>query len=360
MRDRLDRAGRRLAPGGAGCKTSGSPAGTTADSDRTVGEGAGAPPPARHTAGQEGTDMEAQDADGPPHPPLVSIVTVCRNAADTLETCLESVAAQSYPAIEHIVIDGASTDGTKAILERHRGHLATVVSEPDAGLYDAMNKGVALARGSFVLFLNADDSFASADAVAHAMAEIGAAAQADVYYGSLLVVGEQGAQRHDPPPPEQAAAEMVLGCLPHQATFARRSVFERTGPFDLRWRRHADYDWWIKVIADPGIRLHRIGTVVARFAVGGASSDLARGQPEVFAIQNAAALYRSPAWDRRRLEMFQRAYLDARIEAERLRETAGGSGATPAQRLRARIRAWLPDRVVHALRAVRQALRPPR
>ncbi len=304
--------------------------------------------------------MEAQDRVGAPDPPLVSVITVCRNAARTLETCLESVAAQSYAAIEHIVIDGASTDGTKAILERHRARLATVVSEPDAGLYDAMNKGVALARGTFVLFLNADDSFAASDTVARAMAEIARAPDAEVYYGSILVTREQAVQRHDPPPPEQAAAEMVLGCLPHQATFARRTVFERTGPFDLRWRRHADYDWWMKVIADPGIRLRRIRTVVARFAVGGASSDLAKGQPEVFAIQNAAALYRSPEWDRRRLEMFQRAYLGARIEAERLREAAGGSGMTTRERLRARIRGWLPDRLVHAIRAVRQALRPPR
>ena len=153
---------------------------------------------------------------------------------------------------------------------------------------------------------------------------------------------------------------MVLGCLPHQATFARRAVFERTGPFDLRWRRHADYDWWIKVIADPQIRLRQIGTVVARFALGGASSDLAKGQPEVFAIQNAAPLYQSPAWDRRRLEMFQRAYLEARIEVAQLREAAGAPVLAPPAGLRGRILAALPARLVRSLRAARRRLRPGR
>ena len=93
-------------------------------------------------------------------PPLVSVITVCRNAATTLEACLLSVAAQGWPHVEHIVIDGASTDGTGDILASHRDRLAVVVSEPDRGLYDAMNKGVARARGDFVIFLNADDVFA--------------------------------------------------------------------------------------------------------------------------------------------------------------------------------------------------------
>ncbi len=152
--------------------------------------------------------------------------------------------------------------------------------------------------------------------------------------------------RHVPPPPERAAEEMVLGCLPHQATFARRAVFERTGPFDLRWRRHADYDWWLKVLADPAIRLRQIGTAVACFALGGASSDLAKGQPEVFAIQNASPLYRSPEWDRRRIEMLQKAWLAARIEAASLREAMAPGGAAPPLSWKGRLAAVLPAPVL--------------
>ncbi len=249
---------------------------------------------------------------------LVSVITVCRNAGTTLEACLISVARQTYRYIEHIVIDGQSTDGTSAILERHRCSLATVVSEPDNGIYDAMNKGLDRAHGEFILFINADDRLVGPSVIADAMSQIALAPDLDVYYGALELLHDGQAIRHDPPPSDRALQEMVLGCLPHQATFARRSVFEKTGPFDLRWRRHADYDWWLKVLGDPTIRLSRINTMVTAYALGGASSDLERGQPEVFAIQNTAAVFRTPEWDRRRIEMYQQALLAMRIaEAKR-------------------------------------------
>ena len=283
--------------------------------------------------------------------PVVSVITVCRNAAATLELCLATTARQSYQAFEHVVIDGASTDGTLDIVAQYRQGIATLVSEPDRGLYDAMNKGIAHARGEFVLFLNADDIFASPDALRDAMAEVARQPDGDIYYGSIDVRDGSGiTSRLVPPPPEQAAEEMVLGCLPHQATLARRSVFDRTGPFDLRWRRHADYDWWLKVLSDPALRVRRIPTVIASFALGGASSDLAAGQPEVFAIQNASPLYRSPEWDRRRIEMLQQAWLAARIEAADLRRGRGLSW-------RGRVARHLPPGVVDAIRGLRRRLR---
>ena len=285
---------------------------------------------------------------------LVSVITVCRNAAATIEACLASVAAQSWPQVEHVIIDGASTDGTPDIIARHKGRPGAVVSEPDRGLYDAMNKGVERSQGEFLIFLNADDVFASPDALRDAMRAIARDPEGDVYYGGLEVVLGEVRHRHMPPPPEQAAEEMVLGCLPHQATLARRAVFAKTGPFDLRWRRHADYDWWLKVLADPTIRLRRIDTVVACFALGGASSDLAKGQPEVFAIQNASPVYRGADWDRRRIEMLQNAWLQARLEAASLRQ-AGTEGA-PRLPWKARLAAVLPAPVVRFLRGAKRRL----
>jgi hypothetical protein len=287
---------------------------------------------------------------------LVSVITVCRNAAATLEACLASVASQTYAPIEHIIIDGASTDGTAAIIERHRAGLALVVSEPDHGLYDAMNKGIAHATGDFIIFLNADDVFTGPNALRDAMREIARQPDGDVYYGALDVLMGETRHRHVPPPPEQAVEEMVLGCLPHQATLARRAVFDRTGPFDLRWRRHADYDWWLKVLADPAIRVRQISTVVACFALGGASSDLAKGQPEVFAIQNASPLYSSAEWDRRRITILQQAWLAARMEAACLRETAACGGALPGLPWKARVAAALPAPLVRLIRGVKRRL----
>jgi glycosyltransferase involved in cell wall biosynthesis len=289
--------------------------------------------------------------------PVVSVITVCFNAAATIEACLDSVASQTYRALEHVVIDGASTDGTLPILERHRAAIATLVSAPDRGIYDAMNKGLSHARGDFVIFLNADDRFADPTALAEAMAEIARAPGFDIYYGALEIRHGEHTLRHDPPPPEQALEEMVLGCLPHQSTLARRAVFDRTGPFDLRWRRHADYDWWLRVLGDPAIRLRRIDTVVASYALGGASSDLARGQPEVFEIQNAAPVFRTAEWDRRRIAIYQQAILAQRIAEA---EARGDRPPWTQPHLVGQVRSWLvrslPSPAVQALRKAKRRL----
>lgn len=97
-----------------------------------------------------------------------SIVTVCRNAEKTIERTIRSVIAQTYPNKEFVVIDGASSDGTRAILEKYRDKIDVVVSEPDKGIYDAMNKGVSRATGDYVIFINADDYFYDDRALEHA------------------------------------------------------------------------------------------------------------------------------------------------------------------------------------------------
>jgi len=268
--------------------------------------------------------------------PLVTIITVCRNASPTLEACVVSVAEQTYQYIEHIVIDGESNDGTSAILERHRGALALVVCEPDRGIYDAMNKGLLSARGEFILFLNADDRLVGPSAISDAIAQIARAPDQDIYYGSLIVIGDGKATQYDPPPPDRALQEMVIGCLPHQATFTRRRVFDRTGPFNLSWRIHSDYDWWLRVLGDPSIRLCRIRTVVAEYVLGGASSNLEKGQPEVYAIQNNAVVYCTPEWDRRRIEIYQQALLSIRVayaKSSALLEDSGQIDLTSILRL---------------------------
>src|SRR5262249_47252445 len=153
---------------------------------------------------------------------------------------------------------------------------------------DAMNKGLEHVTGDFVLFLNADDRFASRAALARAVAKIEQDPGGDVYYGCLHVRPEDGPPHvFRPPKPADAATFMVCGCLPHQSTLARPSVFARTGRFDLRYRYHADYDWFLKVLADPAIDVRLMDAVVGSFRLGGASSRLAEGQPEVYAIQNA-------------------------------------------------------------------------
>jgi hypothetical protein len=268
----------------------------------------------------------------------ISIVTVCYDAAAVIESCLHSVAEQASRDIEHVVIDGSSTDGTQAIVRRFP-HVAKLISEPDHGIYDAMNKGLDHVTGDYVLFLNADDRLALGTSLADAVAAIERDPGADVYYGALEVRPlNEPAFVFRPPGPEDAATFMVCGCLPHQSTLARPAVFARTGPFDLRYRYHADYDWFLKVLSDPLIDVRAIGTVIGSFRMGGASSQLAQGQPEVFAIQNQSPLYASAEWDRKRIEALQQAWLNERIEAQQLRdELAAASGGRPRAVLRTRM-----------------------
>ena len=247
----------------------------------------------------------------------VSVVTVCFNANHVIASCLDSVANQTYREIEHIVIDGGSTDATIETIKRYP-HVAALVSEPDRGIYNAMNKGIARSTGDFLIFLNADDSFASPDALEAAMSEVKRLAEADVIYGGLLVRQQDGSSHvFHPPAPEQAAEFMVTGCLPHQATLTRRSVFARTNGFDEAYKIHADYDWYLKILADPQIQIRRIDCVLGSYFNSGASSNLALGQPEAYRIQNACKLYNSPEWDKRRIEIYQARVLELRMEVAR-------------------------------------------
>jgi GT2 family glycosyltransferase len=280
------------------------------------------------------------------NPTRVSIVTVCHNAADGIDRCVRSVLGQRYPHIEYIVIDGGSTDGTLEAVGRQREGIAVLVSEPDSGIYAAMNKGLAHATGDLIYFLNADDCLVDERVIDDVVAFVESHPCGGVYYGSIeLRQSGRTIGFYRPEGPEKAAEIMVCGCLPHQATFARRDVFERTGPFDETYRCHGDYDWFLKVIADPGIELVRLPRVVAAYQLGGASSQLARGQPEAYRIQNASPVYASEAWSRRRIAIYQEALLATRIENADLKA-----------RLEARDRNGLVRQAAARLGAIRRSL----
>lgn len=284
----------------------------------------------------------------------ISIITVCYNANAVIEGCLRSVAGQTYPDIEHAVIDGLSSDGTLDTVRRFP-HVTTLVSERDDGLYDAMNKGLTRVSGDYVLFLNADDRFAASSAVADAVAALERDPGADVYYGWLEVRPLDGAPFvFRPPPPDEAPSFMVTGCLPHQSTLARPSVFAKTGPFDVRYRCHADYDWFLKVLADPTIDVRKADVVIGSFREGGVSSQLAEGQPEAYASQNQSLLYATAAWDKKRILLLQEALLRERMESARLKEIVRVAGKRQRYHQAAdTIRRIAPPGVLDVLRRAR-------
>lgn len=185
----------------------------------------------------------------PPLSPTVSIVTPCFNAARFIAETIESVLAQDYPAIEYLIMDGGSTDGTLEILRRYEGRLAWR-SEPDRGQADAINRGFALTHSEIFAFLNADDMFLPG-AVARAVEGFADNPAAAVIYGGAWHVDEQGRPiaRYpvEPFEPHKLARRCIL-CQP--AAFIRREAFAACGGLDARLRFALDYDLWIRLARD--------------------------------------------------------------------------------------------------------------
>lgn len=181
----------------------------------------------------------------------VSIITVTRNAAHTLGRTIASVQAQSYQPIEHVVVDGASTDATRTLLETSLRPGDVWISEPDQGIADAFNKGVALARGELVQFLNADD-WLSPGQIRTAVATLDATG-ADFVYGDLIFYrAGQPAYRYRGTPDYARALPRYLPPVNHPTLLARRSLFERAGLFCLEHRYAMEYDWLLRVHAAGG------------------------------------------------------------------------------------------------------------
>ena len=187
-----------------------------------------------------------------PLQPKFSIITVCYNAASTIEDTLQSVITQTYHHIEYILIDGQSTDGTLDIIRRYQSHMAKVVSEPDKGLYDAMNKGLRLATGDYVCFLNAGDCFHEHDTLqqrVHRLHEAGLHELPDVIYGETQLVDSEGhfvRMRRLQTPKKLNWKSFRHGMLVcHQAFFAKRTL---APAYDTHYRFSADFDWCIRVM----------------------------------------------------------------------------------------------------------------
>ncbi|MFA6312392.1 MAG: glycosyltransferase family 2 protein [Sterolibacterium sp.] len=202
-------------------------------------------------------------------------MTACYNSASTIEDTLASVAAQTHPDIEHIIVDGCSTDGTMEIVNRHRDRLAQVVSAPDKGIYDAMNKGIALASGEVVGFLNSDDFFASAgelECVAKAFEDPAVeACHADLVYvarhhpGQVVRYWKSNDYRY---------GQFRAGWMPAHPTFyVRRAIYEKFGGFDLQFRLQADFELAMRLLEVHRIKSVYIPRVLVKMRVGGATNS---------------------------------------------------------------------------------------
>lgn len=204
----------------------------------------------------------------------ISVVTAVYNRQKTIGQALGSVLAQSYPSVESVVIDGASTDGTLAVLEVYRQRLGVLISERDKGIYDALNKGIKNATGDVVGFLHADDIFENSEV----LAKVAAAFQdpsVDAVYGDLVYVQQDDIGqviRY------WKSGSFDYGALsrgwmpPHPTFYVRRSVYERFGNFDTSYSISADYDTVLRFLAVERLRAKYIPEVLVRMRVGGISN----------------------------------------------------------------------------------------
>ena len=214
----------------------------------------------------------------------ISVVTITYNAEAVLQRTLDSVLSQSYPYVEHLIIDGASTDGTLALAEQYReestekaaSHEVVIQSEPDHGIYDAMNKGLQKATGDFVLFLNAGDTLPATDTLELVMDKAGDGV--GVLYGNTDVVDGEGNflyHRRLQPPERLSWRSFRQGMLVcHQAFYARTEIAKGI-PYDLQYRFSADVDWCIRVMKEAerrGLQLVNLHTVVANYLEEGATT----------------------------------------------------------------------------------------
>lgn len=187
--------------------------------------------------------------------PLISIITVVFNGSATLQATLDSVAAQSFQDYEYIVVDGGSTDGTLAILRSNGGVVTRWISEPDAGIYDAMNKGVALTAGRWLYFIGANDT------LSNSLAQVAPFLQDPqaIYYGNVYrPVADRIYDGHF------SALKLAARNICHQAIFYPRAVWSRYR-YDTRYPIYADYDLNMRCYADPSLRLVHIPVTVAVF-----------------------------------------------------------------------------------------------
>jgi glycosyltransferase involved in cell wall biosynthesis len=179
----------------------------------------------------------------------LSVITITWNAAATLERTLRSVREQSWPHIEHLIIDGGSDDGTLELIGRFAHEQLRWVSEPDRGLYDAMNKGAAMAKGDYLCFLNAGDTFFAADTVEKMMLTFEDASAPDILYGETAIVDDAGTFLHMRrlKAPEKlnwkSFRQGMVVC--HQAFIVKRELFE---PYNLAYRFSSDFDWSIRMM----------------------------------------------------------------------------------------------------------------
>lgn len=243
----------------------------------------------------------------------ISIITVCKNSAQTITTTIKSVINQTYKHIEYIIIDGASADHTYAVVKQYQNHINFLVSEPDQGLYEAMNKGIKYATGDFLYFLNSDDYIYHQDVISNVVDFIKLNPHLDFIYGDCETRSPLGIRSiHKPVEPAKILDEMlILRDFPIQAAaFFKADLFTRIGNFSQKYKIAGDYEWYTRMMYTKDIKLAYLPHLISSFYQGGLSSNFRQVFTEVWEIQDQALIFQTADWQRKRVFQLQNLILE--------------------------------------------------
>lgn len=204
----------------------------------------------------------------------MTVITVCLNSEGTIRDTLESVASQSHDHLEHIIIDGASTDGTVPIVRSWDKHPVRLISEPDQGIFDAMNKGIQRATGDVIGILNSDDVYQGTD-VLKTVADVMDDSSVDACYADLIYVEKNNLNkivRFWKSSPFKPGLFSTGWVPPHPTFFARRRLYDQCGLFDLNYSLAADYELMARFLETCQITAVYIPQIFVRMRYGGASN----------------------------------------------------------------------------------------
>jgi len=217
----------------------------------------------------------------------ISIITVAFNAVNTIEDTIESVVAQTYSNIEYIVVDGGSIDGTVDVIKKYSEYIHMWISEPDKGIYDAMNKGIAMATGDVIGILNADDVYAHTDAL-QKISEAFEDTVIDCCYGDLVYVSEDLSQdiRYWKSSIYDESLFAKAWIPPHPTFFVRKEGYERCGKFDSQYKLAADYELMLRFLWKFKLRSAYIPDTLIKMRLGGVTNNslgnIIRGNIEIY------------------------------------------------------------------------------
>jgi len=212
----------------------------------------------------------------------ISVITVCRNAEQTIGDTLRSVQSQTYSNIEHVVVDGASTDGTVDILTGYGADIRWI-SEPDEGIYDAMNKGITMATGDIIGFLNADDIYAHAGVIDRVKGIFSDYA-IDACFADLQFINDEKKVVRHYSSARFSPEQLRNGWMPaHPTLYVRNSFFDRVGGFRLDYKIAADYEWIIRVFVVQHAAWRYVPEVWVKMRMGGVST---RGMKSRWILNN--------------------------------------------------------------------------